>query len=132
MTRHNAPAGADLWNAPRTLTLTIPLWDEATEHQPRTLRVSTRATQVPVILWPKLDVPGAVVHAQGYAAVETFIVLREWNAQVLLHEVLHVALGGVIPAAQDGTGGHDVIGAVEVALAPFVNFCGENVTEEEK
>lgn len=122
MTRHSAPDAATLATMTPECVLTVPLWNESHEYNPTQLRTPTRSIRVPVILWPDLNPLGAVVRWPGYYATDTYIVLREWNPQVLLHELLHVILCYVIPDDEDGTGAHDIIGAVEVALAPLVTF----------
>lgn len=44
------------------------------------------------------------------------IVLREWNEQVFLHELLHVLLDGSVPTSNLDPHGHRTISRVEVAL----------------
>lgn len=113
---------SDLRTLTPVLTLQVPLWIETHDYQPGAMRSPKRHITVPVVLWPDLDVKGTVVREHGYATTETFIVLQEWDEQVLLHELLHVVLGHILLTGDDPEGRHDVIGAVEVALAPFVTF----------
>lgn len=46
---------------------------------------------------------------------ETAVVLREWNEQVLLHELIHVALSRVARADDDPLH-HNIVSRIEVAL----------------
>lgn len=79
------------------------------------LNVGTEHRAVPVELDPGLDPLGECRwDVPTYTGNGPRIVLREWNEQVFLHELLHVVLDPVLPPSLDH--GHDVISRVEVAL----------------
>lgn len=67
---------------------------------------------VPIVYDSTLDGPGMVENAYGH----TQIILREWNEQVLLHEVLHILLGSLIPARVGDEFGHLSLTPVEASL----------------
>lgn len=71
---------------------------------------------VPVIIDPELGPRGETRRDHGYATTDTSIVLREWNEQVLLHELLHVLLDGRVPTTPADPHGHEAISRVEVGL----------------
>ena len=78
------------------------------------LNIGTNHVDVQVVLDPTMDLRGE--HRPGYGG--SVIALREWDEQVFLHELLHVATGWVQPqlAATHPPHGHDVISRIEVAL----------------
>ena len=68
---------------------------------------------VPIVYDPDLPTLGERrIHPYG----DCPIVLREWNPQVLLHEMLHVLLDGYVPTSEADPFGHRAISRVEVAL----------------
>lgn len=81
-------------------------------------------TPVLVYLEPHLDVMGRCYSVRHYSGVARYVIaLRAWSPQVLLHEVLHAVIDPLIPD-EVGHGywlltRHNVINAVEVALAPW-------------
>lgn len=80
---------------------------------------------VTVVIEPELDALGRCYPVHGYSTVSYLIALREWNEQVLLHELLHAILGHIIPESVPGywqVTPHNVINAVEVALAPLIRL----------
>lgn len=78
------------------------------------LNVGTNHVDVQVILDPDMTLRGEC--RQGYGG--PVIALREWNEQVFLHELLHVATGYAQPliATTHPPHGHEVISRIEVAL----------------
>ena len=78
------------------------------------LNVGTQHVDVQVILDPDMSMLGEC--RQGYGG--PVIALREWNEQVFLHELLHVATGYAQPliVTTHPPHGHEVISRVEVAL----------------
>lgn len=72
---------------------------------------------VSVFIDPDLPVLGERQSVDGYVRSER-IVLREWNEQVLLHELIHVALLNVHDriSCEGDPHGHDIVSRVEVAL----------------
>lgn len=105
------------------LTLDVPWWNPLGHSGG--IRVATDSIRVTVVIWPELADLGVVRRLHGYSITETFIVLREMDRQVLLHELLHVILDGVMPAAAADHHNHAVIGALEVGLSPFLSLADE-------
>jgi hypothetical protein len=72
-----------------------------------------RIQVVPVVIDPTLE-PRGEARTNPYGPPQT-IVLREWNEQVLLHEVLHLIVGAVIGGNPDDHH-HPLVTALEVGL----------------
>lgn len=70
---------------------------------------------IPIVIDPDLPLRG---ERQNTYDGSSRIVLREWDEQVLLHELLHVALLHVHSrvATEDDPHGHDIVSRIEVAL----------------
>lgn len=68
---------------------------------------------VPVVIDPNLSRLGEYGYTFDYRRV---IYLREWNEQVLLHELMHVVLDPLLLGTEDDPYFHNVIARVEVAL----------------
>lgn len=83
-----------------------PEWDED-----RGRNVATRTENLRVMLDPDLERPGEQDWVDGYGHV---ITLREWDLQVLVHELCHAFLPG-------GEFEHPLIAQIEVALTPLVH-----------
>lgn len=79
------------------------------------LNEGTNHLDVAIEIDPTLDRRGEVRGlGQPFGEPRVVIVLREWNEQVLLHELLHVL---PLPGATDADPhNHDVVSRVEVAL----------------
>jgi hypothetical protein len=107
------PTVAELRNLPTAAVLTLPWWDG--KHNEGEIHAAGVHLRVPVVVVPDLPVLGAVVLEHGYSVTEHFIVMREWDQQVLLHEVLHVLMR---------TSTHAELNVLEVGLGPFVKFPG--------
>lgn len=97
----------------RPASLRVPL-DRAPNPNGDRLNQGTNHIDVPIIIVPDLPVFGEAGYGYDCSRV---IRLREWNEQVLLHEILHVVLDPVLVRGdpQDPQG-HNVISRVEVAL----------------
>lgn len=78
------------------------------------LNEGTEHIDVPIVIDPDLGPLGEAGFTYDHTRV---IRLREWNEQVLLHEILHVVLDPVITlGAPEDPYGHNIIARVEVAL----------------
>lgn len=114
------------------LTFSLPLWraDRGRRTSDLELRTPNAGTAfVRVTIDPTLTTPGQTSLTNWDERGPAYeVTLREMNQQVLLHELLHVVIDPVIPAGVTfplpAPGGellcplnHQVIGAVEVALA---------------
>ena len=88
--------------------------DRADNPGGEALNVGARYVDVQVILDPDMALRGECRHGYGGPV----IALREWNEQVFLHELLHVATGYAQPliAITHPPHGHEVINRIEVAL----------------
>lgn len=106
------------------LQVAVPVWHPQPDG--KGLRQPSEHIDVKVVVWPLLDDLGVVRRLHGYSITETFIVLREMNRQVLLHELLHVILDGRLPSTETEHG-HAIIGAIEVGLGPFLDLLTEEV-----
>ena len=98
------------------LVLRVPLNRELNPDGER-LNVGTDHVDVPVVVEPTLGKRGEIRYDydyNGYAGRR--ILLREWNEQVLLHEILHVVLDPVLPVSAADPHNHNVISRIEVAL----------------
>ena len=95
------------------MRLRVPL-NRRLERADDTLNVGTEHIEVPVVIQPDLSRHGEYGYAYDYSRV---IRLREWNEQVLLHEILHVVIDplGLADPIHDPEG-HNVVARVEVAL----------------
>lgn len=93
------------------IILRVPL-DRADNHDGATLNVGVDHIDVPVVVDPSLAKRGEFQNTYG----GTRIVLREWNEQVLLHELLHAALARIPQIWADDEHNHNIISRVEVAL----------------
>lgn len=117
MTEHQTATLEEVRALPVIANLNVPLWDgDARDDE---LHAPCKAISVSVVIKPDLPILGHLLREHHWDSVETYIVLREWNEQVLLHEVLHVVIGS---GPDDDPHNHRVINAAEVALAPFVCF----------
>jgi hypothetical protein len=99
---------------PTGIVLRVPL-DRATGNRDGGgLNVGADHIDVPVVIDPALAKRGETQHTYDGKR----IVLREWNEQVLLHELLHVALTRVSPlnTVTEDPDDHNVIARLEVAL----------------
>lgn len=99
---------------PTGLVLRVPLDRALGNGDGAALNVGVDHISVPVVIDP--DLPRRGETKNTYDGLR--IVLREWNEQVLLHELLHVALTRVSPlnTVVDDPFDHNVISRVEVAL----------------
>lgn len=77
--------------------------------------VAAGVAAVPIVIDPNLSTLGEAGWDNGYSISGRVIRLRQWDEQVLLHEVLHCLLDELIPYEVDGLS-HKVINAVEVGL----------------
>lgn len=77
------------------------------------LNVGTEHITVPVWIDPNLTRRGEYAYQYDYSRV---IRLREWNEQVLLHEILHAVIEPLGLGTPDDPFAHNVISRVEVAL----------------
>ena len=91
-------------------TLRLP-FDYVRDLPPNTLNQPARIYDVPVVIDPDLDTLGRFENQYGGVV----ILLREPNDQVLLHEILHLACGGIGITDEDPHG-HRLINKIEVAL----------------
>lgn len=107
----SGPQSAEKGRLP--FTLRVPT-NRADNPDGETLNVGTQHVDVAVIHDPELTVRGEC--RQGYGG--PVIALREWDEQVFLHELLHVATGYAQPliTTTHPPHGHEVIARIEVAL----------------
>lgn len=125
------PTANDLRAAKPVMVLDVPIWDESRDYRPDEVRKATRSRRVPVVIWGDLTQRGAVVHDYSFDyTLFSWVVLREWDEQVLLHELLHIVLMPFLPGGASDQSGHNVIGSIEVALAQFLRIpqpcvCGD-------
>lgn len=104
------------YDVPSILRLRVPT-NRADNPDGRRLNVGTAHHEVAVVIDPTLETLG--LHEPRYGC--DIIRLREWNEQVLLHELLHVAVSRsawwLDPERQaSDPNGHDLISRIEVAL----------------
>ena len=94
-------------------TLRVPT-NRADNPAGEALNVGTNHVDVQLVLDTDMDMRGEC--RQGYGG--PVIALREWNEQVFLHELLHVATGYSQPliVTTHPPHGHEVISRIEVAL----------------
>lgn len=99
---------------PTGIVLRVPL-DRALDNRAgERLNVGVDHVAVPVVIDPTLSKRGETQNTHDGRR----IVLREWNEQVLLHELLHVALTRISPlnTITEDPDDHNVIARIEVAL----------------
>lgn len=102
-------------------TVRVPL-DRNRDNDGQRPNVGERHVEVRVILDPEMEKLGECRwDVPTYTGNAPTIALREWNEQVFLHELLHVATGHSAwwsdPQRQiNDPEGHDVISRIEVAL----------------
>lgn len=96
------------------IVLRVPLDRALDNREGHRLNVGVDHIDVPVVIDPTLDKCGETQNT--YAGRR--IALREWSEQVLLHELLHVALTRISPlnTITDDPHDHNVISRIEVAL----------------
>lgn len=99
---------------PTGIVLRVPLDRALDNRDGDRLNVGTDHIDVAVVINPDLAKRGETQHTHDGKR----IVLREWNEQVLLHELLHVALTRVSPlnTSTEAPDDHNVIARLEVAL----------------
>lgn len=96
-------------------TLRVPLGRVSNPNGDR-LNQGCEYVDVPVVIDSTLDVLGMTKRVPNNSSIDFTIILREWNEQVLLHELLHIMLDHRVPASVGDPYRHDVISAVEVGL----------------
>lgn len=114
----------------RTLLFTLPV---GCRQVPKSLNRQTESghnlpdfvRDVRVYLDPNLEQDGSPVH--GLAEYPHTIVLREWCLDVLVHEILHIALNPILDQPtpveryEISDHGHWMVVPAELALAPLIH-----------
>lgn len=97
----------------------VTLHDKKVPGDANTLNQAEGTVAIPVAIAPDLPTLGESSYQYDYSQV---IRLRQWDEQVLLHEVLHILVGRVLPSDTDGTRlglgqyHHELINELEVGL----------------
>lgn len=108
------PPEALMSEQPTGIVLRVPLDRALDNREGHCLNVGVDHIHVPVFIDPGLTQRGETQNTYSGRR----IVLREWNEQVLLHELLHVALTRITPmnTVVDDPHDHNIIARIEVAL----------------
>lgn len=121
----------------RKVLFTIPVgiyhapgWYTGREREFKTtddgMNLPDQVREVTVVIDPELEIPG--MFEQGGYNGAPFIILREWDLRVVIHEIAHLALDHIVwrfdGTVEDlyGNWNHQLVKAVEVALAPIIHI----------